>query len=31
VYMGSSPLGKRLPTNTIRCEVVGDEAFHDEP
>jgi pyruvate kinase len=31
VYMASSPLGKRLPTNTIRCEVVGDDAFHDEP
>jgi len=31
VYMASSPLGKRLPTNTIRCEVVGDQAFHDEP
>jgi len=31
VYMGSSPLGKRLPTNTLRCEVVGDQAFHDEP
>jgi pyruvate kinase len=31
VYMGSSPLGKRLPTNTIRCEVVGDRTFHDEP
>jgi len=31
VYMASSPLGKRLPTNTIRCEVVGDAAFHDEP
>lgn len=30
VYMASSPLGKRLPTNTIRCEVVGDAAFHDE-
>ncbi len=31
VYMASSPLGKRLPTNTMRCEVVGDKAFHDEP
>ncbi len=30
VYMASSPLGKRLPTNTLRCEVVGDAAFHDE-
>ena len=30
VYMASSPLGKRLPTNTLRCEVVGDDAFHDE-
>jgi pyruvate kinase len=31
VFMASSPLGKGLPTNTIRCEVVGDKAFHDEP
>ncbi len=30
VFMGSSPFGKRRPTNTIRCETVGDEAFHDE-
>jgi pyruvate kinase len=30
VYMASSPLGKRRPTNTVRCEVVGDDAFHDE-
>ena len=30
VLMASSPFGKRRPTNTIRCEVVGDEAFHDE-
>jgi pyruvate kinase len=30
VFMGSSPFGKRLPTNTVRCEVVGDDAFHDE-
>ena len=30
VFMASSPFGKRLPTNTIRCEVVGDDAFHDE-
>ena len=30
VFMASSPFGKGHPTNTIRCEVVGDNAFHDE-
>ncbi|MFA6584457.1 MAG: pyruvate kinase [Elusimicrobiaceae bacterium] len=30
VFMASSPFGKRRPTNTLRCEVVGDAAFHDE-
>lgn len=30
VFMASSPFGKGRPTNTIRCEVVGDSAFHDE-
>ncbi|HBA59861.1 MAG TPA: pyruvate kinase [Elusimicrobia bacterium] len=30
VFMASSPFGKGRPTNTIRCEVVGDNAFHDE-
>jgi len=30
VFMASSPFGKGRPTNTIRCEVVGDDAFHDE-
>lgn len=30
VFMASSPFGKRRPTNTVRCEVVGDSAFHDE-
>jgi len=30
VFMASSPFGKGRPTNTIRCEVVGDTAFHEE-
>jgi len=30
VFMASSPFGKGRPTNTMRCEVVGDNAFHDE-
>ncbi len=30
VFMASSPFGKGHPTNTIRCEIVGDDAFHDE-
>lgn len=30
VFMASSPFGKRRPTNTVRCEIVGDAAFHDE-
>ncbi len=30
VFMASSPFGKGRPTNTIRCEVVGGTAFHDE-
>ena len=30
VLMASSPFGKRRPTNTIRCEIAGDAAFHDE-
>lgn len=30
VFMASSPFGKGRPTNTIRCEIVGDSAFHDE-
>lgn len=30
VFMASNPFGKGRPTNTIRCEVVGDSAFHDE-
>ncbi len=29
IFMASSPLGKRRPTNTIRCEVVGDTTFHE--
>jgi pyruvate kinase len=29
VFMASSPFGKRRPTNTIRCEVVGDTTFHE--
>ncbi|HAT72718.1 MAG TPA: pyruvate kinase [Elusimicrobia bacterium] len=30
VIMASNPFGKGRPTNTIRCEVVGDTAFHEE-
>ncbi len=30
VFMASSPFGKRLPTNTVRYEVAGDDSFHDE-
>ena len=29
IFMASSPFGKRRPTNTIRCEVVGDTTFHE--
>ena len=29
IFMASSPFGKLRPTNTIRCEVVGDTTFHE--